>query len=390
MTDESDNQNRFDGLYRIAVLLTGSEESAGRLLERVVRSNSDGRDGHARRIARLSGLINESAVLHQDPQIDVTRRLLADSIRRSRFPEAFATLSASDRLVLILRHGEHLAPEEVETLLQLPLGAFDLRYDETLQRLFDQLRSSTTPVERQLLLDDDPDEWIGDMVRETVRAFPAIPAPLAERLEEARIEIEGNVDRTNSRRMNVTGNVVAALVLLSVLVGSLWWLRGDGADQPKPTDLLALSVERATDLHQDLTGASEQVAEEYLYDRTGRQIVVPRFRDASLVGTSVERLEKRLSVPALQFQDELAQTDASFTIFVYDYRMLGNEGEAPAISPAVLRSLNDEISYTLAPVKADTVLVWRHRTNIYVAVGPTTTIKSLQDRAELRQPLGSR
>jgi hypothetical protein len=191
-------------------------------------------------------------------------------------------------------------------------------------------------------------------------------------------------------KSGIQRTVIAGVVLAGILAASLWWLSSGTNVSTANVDLLALTVSTAKTVKPDVTGSSEQVAEEYIFDQTGREIVVPLFTGATLAGASIERVTGNLSVPALSYVDNLGLEPAPFTVFVYLYRMLGSTEQGPRIASAVLRSLDNEITFTRASADTDTLLVWRHRANIYVAVGQPATINSLGERTELQQPVGSR
>lgn len=385
----------LDRMYRTALLLTDTEEQAEAMVLKALHESVDNPDAaanseieHIRNVVDLSTTFDSHPDFRSHIRSSIVRRLLTNN-----FPIAFVALDRDEQLALYLHFYEKLSFPEAEKVLTIERGSFAAFLDAATSRVVELFLESLPTTERGLVLDEDDDEWIGKAICDAIDSLlPAAPDSLRSKSEQ--VADEASIGKkhvsASSGGSDISKMIGAGVILAAVLFASLWWLTADEAPPPRPIDLLALTLNAAGETVPDLSTSSEMALEEYVQQQTGRQIVVPRFRDSELTGASIASIDRDLDVPAISYRDNSEWGPTPFTVFVYSYKMLGERERGPRLASAVLRSLDSEISFTHAPSGTDTLLVWRHRTNIYVAVGVPQTIKSLEARTELQLPLGSR
>ncbi|MDQ7041361.1 MAG: hypothetical protein Q9M35_10525 [Rhodothermus sp.] len=360
----------LDELYRLAQLLTSDVETATRLIQDVYRealaSPPPADQLRTWLIARLLQHVRTTETTNQ--AIHAARRELGESLLGRVLPAALTLLPARDRLWLYLCDVLELTPETAAMLLQeTPAG-----YTQARRALHTALRRYLTPGQFALLEFGLSDAPLRAHLRQALGRLLQ-PPPGALRTELLNLTSGkpsfAEVALPSATRSSATRVLVAVLiVLLAGLVGWLAW-KGTHPTPSSPTtastDLIRRSVELTTSLTIEQPFTRPADAERYLA-RQGWRVVVPDIADARLIGLARAPVLPELNVPVLLFEDQTS--GRTLAIYLYTYALLDRYQQQLALSPDVLRQIEEEQHFDLHVLGRQQVLIWRYRDDIYVAV----------------------
>ncbi len=361
----------LDELYRLAQLLTSEAETATRLIRDVYREAlASPPPADQLRTWLIARLLQHARTTTEttNQAILSARRELGESLLGRVLPAALTLLPARDRLWLFLCDVLELSPETAAMLLQeSPAG-----YTQARHALHTALRRYLTPGQFALLEFGLSNAQLRPHLRQALgRLLQPPPGPLrTELLNLASGKpslAEGAL--SSATRPSATRVLVAVLiVLLAGLVGWLVW-KGAHPTPPPPTtasaDLIRRSVELTASLTVEQPFTRPADAERYLA-RQGWRVVIPDIADARLIGLARAPVLPELSVPVLLFEDQTR--DRTLAIYLYTYALLDRYREQLALSPDVLRQIEEEQHFDLHVLDRQQVLIWRYRDDIYVAV----------------------
>lgn len=336
-----------------------------------------------------------------DPDVLATERATAGDDFRSRLaeqfvnqalPAAFTTLSADQRLLLMLCEVENLSCEAAGEVLGLPAEAACARLELARAGLHEALYANATEVERHLLDTSLPDNWDRAALAHLARTElvplpptlrPAVHAGPSELSTEPVAPDAALVPADDDTRAGLPipwGRFVTRLTttLLIILVAGLTGYAFSSLLRREPeTNLINLSVEQADEYELDFRTDHPEQAERYVRDRLGWRVVLPGIEGAALQGVGIREVTTGVEAPAFAYEDEAS--GALVTVFVYNYTLLDRYDDRIVLERDILRQIEDDGNYDLYDLGEERVLVWRNRDDIFVAVTPLT-VSDLRDR----------
>ena len=313
---------------------------------------------------------------HDTPDV---RASAAAALVRDTMPAAWAACSPRDRTLLTAHLHLDLSPAELASLVDLSAEELETAVHAARASLRATLRDMLVGPQRMLVDTAFPDSQLDDSVREYLdAAYGTAPAALRTRvtrvLQSERTPSAQTREQRSSRRRNqwlTTGAVIVgllALVALAWSVRALWSDATRSASAPEGTDLVAFSVGHA-DMAQPLleSASPDSIQAAWQQTRDGT-LAVPAIAQAELRRLSVLPLDGGGPVPVLQYR--AADAEAPVVVMAYSYAQLDRLAPRIMLSRTIRQTLEAEDTFVEQSSGGQSVLIWRVRSRIYLAVFP--------------------
>lgn len=402
----------LDRVFEMARVLAPTEKRASKLVEATYRraAQSSAPDDQSVRAWLLRLLLQTYAARRSDAATTSsvsTMRRPADLLQDFRFqtaedalqrtvPVAFALRSPREQLVITLCDIVALDPMEAATVLDT--NPRDLHDEAAAARdaLWNAVQKELTAGERTLVDEELPDGALQEAVRRVVAPHlgpvpptlrPSVSAIMAQDPQELEAgfteddadaiddplppRASGSPHSSRSRSPHLGERLqkggIALLVVLALSLaayGVTTYLLPSPA--PSTVNLIQLSAERANGLQPTLETTNAVEAELFVAEQLGRNIAVPRIDSSVLRGVSIVEMNDAIRIPAFVFTDQA--TDRRITAYAYTYAVIDQLGDRVQLAQDVRETLQSEQRITLHRTDLGSVLVWRVRDDIYLAV----------------------
>ncbi|PQJ33773.1 hypothetical protein BSZ35_03385 [Salinibacter sp. 10B] len=330
---------------------------------------------------------------------DPFRREVAEQTAKRKLPVAFAACSLHERVILAL----DVLASPSDTALATALDTTEANARTTRDQARSALRASLRDVlngpERMLVDVALPDKALRAHLRTLLEdRFQPTPSSLRatvrDILERARAKREADAaDSANASTGSLLSTIsnwhsvrplVWTLALVGVFaVGIAGWmyLSASPPSPSSPQSIVDLSVQRASEVTpaQPVTSADE--AETYIRATWGRRVSVPSIKNASL--RSVSRLQpgRNVTVPVLLYDDPPETT--RIAVYAFSYALLDRLGSRGTLDRALRTKLATNQSLLDETHDDQSVVLWRQKDDIFVAVAPHLAPSSLRGRIQL-------
>ncbi|MDX1741404.1 MAG: hypothetical protein R3178_08935, partial [Rhodothermales bacterium] len=300
---------------------------------------------------------------------------------RSAVHQVLTGLEADDWAVLVLSEIDRLSADELAAFLDSSAEDLTARLQELHADVHEHLLAEATPSMRVSLLESLPEDWLrialGDILRELpepadglrariaagagpqTNAVRAVPEP-----PSAQKTVTPDQEPRSKRRTFRPASILIGIALILVVGFGADYLHSLLSREPEP-DLIVLAARSAERFTFDLETTSVDRAERFLHTHSGLRPVIPRIEGAALTGVGMEEVSTAVHAPAIRYVDD--ESGLPITIYAISYRFL-DDNPSVRLSPDVRRQIQSETNFDLHSLGSDDVLVWRHRSNIYLAV----------------------
>jgi DNA-directed RNA polymerase specialized sigma24 family protein len=383
-------------VYRAAQIISASDASAEKLVEEAYRRASaarragDTRPARQLLLAQLKSLNADLSYADADTvaegAVGRARAVAAMERARSAVHQTLAGLEKDDWALLFLSEIDGLTPDELVAFVDADPEQLVARLQELHAEVHDHLLSESTPSVRASLLESLPEDWLraalteisgelpdpGDGLRSRIAAS-AGPQPRSERPP---VPERGPVADARPKGPSREGRTKHSIRPLSVLIGvALILVIGFGADylhsmlsQEPESDLIVLTARNAKDFVADLDTPSAERAERFLHTHSGLQVTIPAIENATLVAVGMEEIAPSVHAPAIRYMDD--ESGLPIIVYTISYRFL-DDNPSVTLSSDIRRQIQSESNFDLHSTGAADVLVWRYRSNIFLAVTDT-------------------
>ena len=138
--------------------------------------------------------------------------------------------------------------------------------------------------------------------------------------------------------------------------------------QEPEVNLVVLSADQADRVSPSVqSNAAEQLAY-YVRDRLGWRVSVPEIDEAALLGVTIHEIAPGVEVPVFVYRD--TRTGLPITLFTYTYALLDRYEDRIELAREIKHTIAEERSFDSQLVDGNTVLTWRSRDDIFIAVTP--------------------
>ena len=401
----------LDRVYEMARVLAPTEKRASKLVEATYRraAQSSAPDGHSERAWLLRLLLQTYAARRSDAATTSsvsTMRRPADLLQDFRFqtaedalqrtvPVAFALRSPREQLVLTLCDIVALDPMEAATVLDTDPQGLHEEAAAAREALWNAVRDELTAGERMLVEEELPDGALQDALSRVVAPHlgplpptlrPSVSAIVAQDPTELASMPDDDPDeeddlgptqpfstqhrpRSSSPHLGERlqkGGIALLIILAASLAayGVSTYLLPESS--PATVNLIQLSAERANGLQPTLETSNAVEAELFVTEQLGRNIAVPRIDSSVLRGVSIVEMNDAIRVPAFVFTDQAS--NRRITTYAYTYAVIDQLGDRVRLTQDVRENLQSEQQIMLHTTDTGSVLIWRVRDDIYLAV----------------------
>jgi DNA-directed RNA polymerase specialized sigma24 family protein len=415
----------LDDLYALAYVLVGTERAEALVTEayrRATATPSHERPDDARSwmIRRL--LAAYTARQDEEGRTPTLRRDAARQTAERVVPVAFATCASRERMILTLdvmlalddaalAHALDVSPETARkdrdaaweslraALRDLLTGPERMLADTALTEdvLHDTLRnhldSDTHPAPTSLRSD------IAALLREPPADASDNEKPADEESADEKPEDEKPEDETSgaparaqpTASRSSSAEADAGLSWRRILLGALsllllgaaayvFTLSFSPAPEPDPT-LTTFSARRVAAVSAPTQTDTPADAVRLLREKWKRRVNVPSVRSASLVGVAHLTAGSNLEVPALLYADSI--DTGRITVFAYNYALLDRIGDRAQLDADAHETVREEGRAVVRRVLDQSVVLWRERDDLFLAVASHLPPDSLRSRLGL-------
>ncbi|MFO8232571.1 MAG: hypothetical protein R6U20_07880 [Longimonas sp.] len=367
----------LNAVYTLACTLVGPDQ-ARTLTTRVFQraATVPPRDRPANRTlwlmeCTLKAYSDHNASEHAEPDL---RAHAAQALVQDTLPAAWAACSPRDRTLLAARLGLDLSSEALASLVDLSAEDLETAVRSARSSLRASLRDMLVGPQRMLVDTAFPDAQLDDSIRTFLRESYGTP-PSALRKQVAQTvqtertpSAQTRTQRTARRRRQwlKTGGVIAGLLLLLVLAWSVRTLWPSPSEpESETTDLLTFSVQHVGAEQTLLDTASPDSVQAFWTREQEASLSVPRIDRADLEGLAALPIDAD-PIPVLRYRDVDAR--APLYVFVYSYAQLDRLEPNAKLPRAIRQTLDSEDTFVEQSVGERSVLLWRVRDHVYVAV----------------------
>jgi DNA-directed RNA polymerase specialized sigma24 family protein len=380
----------LDMVQRAAQLSAGSDVAVEKLVEetfrRAIAAHRNGDPRRPRELllaelgnARQTGYDADTPATVVEQVVSDTQRSAATERARAVVHQVLSGLDSLDWRLLFLSEIDALSMDEIAALTAEPADVLEKRRQHVLTRIHESLFSESGPEQRVHLIDGLPDDWLKDSLSAISRQLPSASDGLRSRIAAS----AGPQVRTTQSTTSVDAPARAGASApqkrrspvrpMSILVGiALVLIVGFGADYLHSTlseepeqDLIVLAARKAGSFRFDLRTSSRDRGERFLQTHTGVQSSIPEIDGTTLGGVGIEEIAPGVHAPAARYVDD--STGASITLYALSYRFLDTHPSI-RLSSDVRTQIQSESNFDIHSLRSAQVLVWRHRSSIYLAV----------------------
>jgi len=409
----------LDDLYALAYVLVGPERAEALVAEAYRRATEvppDERPDETRSwmIRRL--LAAYAARQNDEGRTPSLRRSAARQTAERVVPVAFATCASHERMILTLdvmltlddaalAQALDVAPETARkerdaaweslraALRDLLAGPERMLADTALTEeilhdtLRDHLASDTHPAPTSLRSD------VAALLREAAARESEDEEPEADQQEADQQEAKAFAPSTRpqSASRSSAASAETKLSWRRILFGALsilllgaaayvFTLAFSPSPEPDPT-LTAFSARQVGAVSAPIQTNTPADAVRLLREEWQRRVNVPSIRNASLVGVSHLTVGPRLEVPALLYADSV--DTGRITVFAYSYALLDRIGDPVQLDIDARRTLEQQGQPVTRREADQSVVLWRHRDDLLLAVAPHLSPETLRARLDL-------
>ena len=407
----------LDDLYALAYVLVGTERAETLVTEAYRRATAT--PSHERPDDVRSWMIRRllAAYTARQDEEGRTPTLRRDAARQTAervVPVAFATCASRERMILTLdvmlalddaalAHALDASPETARkerdaaweslraALRDLLTGPERMLADTALTAdvLHDTLRnhlaSDTRPAPTSLRSDiaallreppadaSDNEEPADEEPADETSGAPARAQPSASRSSSA------EADAGLSWRRILLGALSLVLLGAAVYVFTLSFAPTP-APEPDST-LTTFSARRVAAVSAPTQTDTPADAVRLLREEWKRRVNVPSVRSASLVGVAHLTVGSNLEVPALLYADSI--DTGRITVFAYNYALLDRIGDRAQLDVDAQETVREEGRAVVRRVLDQSVVLWRERDDLFLAVASHLPPDSLRSRLGL-------
>mgnify|MGYP006270864777 CR=1 FL=1 len=321
---------------------------------------------------------------------NAVRQQAAEAIAARALPAAFAACSARERLILTLDVQATQPDTKLRDVLDRVVSSNGDRRAEAWSALRASLRDTLTGPERMLvdvaLSEDAMQDALRTMLADHMRPAPAsLRRTVAQIVRDAnRPDDEDDASADDDARFDaVSSGVWVRRVAVGLFLVILLGLGGYGlfqslspAPEPNP-DLVAFSARRADGVRPDLETSDRVAAEKYIQTQMGRRLTAPVLTDARLQGVGVLNAGA-VAVPVLLYAD--STTGGRITVAAYSYAVLDRIEDRVPIDTELRSRLSEEGAMIQRRAGTESVVVWRRRDDVFVAVAGNTSPQRLSQQ----------
>jgi hypothetical protein len=374
----------LDDLYTIARVLAGPEEAGALVAEayrNALQTPVDERPSD-RRAWLLRHLLDAHTSHRRDTPssgADAFRTQAAETIAARALPVAFAACSTQERLILTLDvQAQHTDTSLRDVLDRLGRNNRDLRA-AAWASLRAALRDTLTGPERMLvdvalsedalrsalhlMLTENANPAPSSLRRDVATLIRTANASAAPNDSQAEEDEESGAPVLSMRRLR---QVAAAFALVAVLgLGGYALLVGLSPEPTPEPDLVDFSARRAEGVRPDLTTADPVAAEKYVQTQWSRRLTAPVIAGATIEGVGA-LYAGPVDVPVLLYAD--STTGGRIAVVAYTYALLDRIEDRAPFSTALRDRLSQEGALIARDAAEQSVVLWRRRDDVFVAV----------------------
>lgn len=390
----------LEGLFALAQVITPDAVQAVRLVEstyqRAFSTNADFATAeHARvwlyRLMMQVHAERETASIAEFEQResgqpfrsqDLTdfRRQLAEDYIDQAMPRAFATLTASQRMLLMMCDVERMSCEDAGRVLGVDAILACSQVEDSRTNLENAIYSDASDTERRLLKSGTPDNWrraglqrMADARLVTtpptlrssiVSVFKNLSQPQSAAAPP--VETSSSKELANDDRHFGGWKKAVAVLLIVAVAGFLGYGFTNFMNREPDLNLISLSARQAKSIVPSFQTTSAEQAERYVFDRIGARVTVPTINQTALHGVAIHEIAESADVPVLLFQD--AETGQPVAVYIYSYAFLDRHRDQLIVGRDILRQIEDQGNFDLHDLGEEKALIWRYRDDIFVAI----------------------
>ena len=386
-----------DDLYTLARVLVGPERAETLVTsayEAALRVPPDERPAD-HRAWLLRHLLDAHQAYRQSQKgasavADDFRQQAAESLAARALPVAFASCSTQERLLLTLDVQSHRSGATLRNVLDR-IGRDDRDFRaEAWSALRAALRDTLTGPER-MLVDVALTEEALESALHTMLADHMRPAPSGLRRgvsamvrddEQAAAHDEPDAPEDPSAASRGAAwwmrRAAAAVLLIGVLALGGYGMVVALTPEPAPDlDVVTFSARRVESVRPDLATQDPVAAEKYVQTQWARRLTAPVIEGATMSGVGTLQAGP-VGVPVLLYADSL--TGGRISVVAYTYAQLDRIDERAPFSTTLRGQLAEEGALIPRDVSDTSVVLWRRRDDVFVAVSPRVPLAVLARR----------
>ena len=414
---ESDSPSRpltqyLDDLYTLASVLAGADRAetlVTQAYETAAQTPPRNRPDDRRSWMIRHLLDAHATATDADAGASIRHEAARKAVERV-LPVAFAACSTRERLALTLDVVLDLGPDAraaaLDTDPETAADACEAAW-ASLQSSLDNLLASP----EQMLVDTALHD---DAIRDALRAHlsaDAGPAPAALRSDIATVLRDTSHDISSSSSTSATTDPPssstprssrassrsrsqgassgrswrrilfgAVSLLLLGAAAYVFTLAVSPTSGPDPS-LTTFSARRVAEVSAPAPTATPAEAMRVLRDEWNRRVAVPSVTGAALQGIGHLTVESDLRVPALAYADSTA--NGRITVFAYNYALIDRIGDRATLAPDTRDLLTTERRPIARRVLNQSLVLWRERDDLFLAVAAHLSPDTLQSRLGL-------
>lgn len=331
---------------------------------------------------------------------DSVKRDVLEHILNRVMPTAFASLTAPERVLLILCDVEQFSCADASLVMGSDSEKICAKLDQVRERLVGKVLSNTSPAEAALVQSMPYVQWLGPSLRRILKSsYTALPATLEPRIRSSIArrftDKAGAPDRKRSSLQRDAGYAPRTglrvsrglLTVLLILSAGLAGYIGSAILESEPdSNIVVLSAAQAGRENDPILPSSDpQQIEDFLTEReAGWNLSLPVIDDAHIMGVSISEIVEGVRIPVLFYEDR-AEPNAPGVIMVYayTYALLDEYQGTLDLDPQTLASIAVDDHIDTFSVGSDrNAFVWRSANEIFVAVASSDE-ERLLDRIQV-------
>lgn len=312
------------------------------------------------------------------PKASFKQHILNQYLRQA-VPGAFAALSDLDRVVLSMCEANGRSNADAALILGGDSDSVNQQRKLARQRFAHHVSTNAPATVAQILAQANPEEWIPQALRRTLKSeLNAVPPTLEPKIQAAFSTQHPEAARraltagTNKKAESTSHNRLSRglmTIFLILAAGFIGYIGSSVLMKQPDANLLTLSASKAPRVETVLATTDQAEAEKFVQQQMRWRLTLPDIDQSEFTGVGISEIADDVRVPVFLYRDNMDANSEYITLYAFTYALLDEYADRIQLESDILQAITREDQFDLRDLnEKQKFVIWRKRDDIFMAV----------------------